>query len=174
LLHNTIYVPGQARFNESFAVFVGSVGAANFFAARGDSVRAERAEALWADEVTFSAFLTRVIADLETAYAAGIQPVDRDARLAAAQQAYARELWRTRRYEEFAHEPLNNARLLHYQLYADRLARFDALYRRLNQDLPAAINWVRDAARRADDPFVLLEQELGTDQSSIVSSRRNP
>src|SRR5262249_41115176 len=79
LLHNTIYLPSQVAFNESFATFVGGRGSIAFFAAQGDTHKVERAEASWADELGFSAFLEGFLSELGQAYANGIQPDQRAA-----------------------------------------------------------------------------------------------
>ena len=50
LTHNTFYAPGQAVFNESFANFVGSRGAAWLFRSRGSPAAAEQADARWEDQ----------------------------------------------------------------------------------------------------------------------------
>jgi predicted aminopeptidase len=161
LLHNTIYVAGQTRFNESFASFVGFAGAAQFFTLREDIARADRARALWADEVQFSQFLDAFVDDLSAAYTRGLTADERTHRFAAAQRAYAALPRRTKRRGEFADEPLNNARILHYQLYAHRLDVFDRVAQRYGGDLKAAVDGVKAVAADADDPFQALTDALG-------------
>ena len=39
MTHATVYLPGHSEWNESLATVVGNEGAAQFFAARGDSRR---------------------------------------------------------------------------------------------------------------------------------------
>jgi predicted aminopeptidase len=166
LLHNTIYVAGQAGFNESLASFVGYAGAAAFFEERGDMVRAEHARALWADEVLFSRFLDDFVTELSQAYARGINLEERARLFAAAQRRCAAEPWRTGRYADFPRQQLNNAKILHYQLYAHRLAVFDQVHARFGGDLTAAIGWIRAVVASGGDPFAALEEQL----SAVVSS----
>ena len=53
LSHQHLFVPGQVTFNESFATFVGRVGAARYFCTRAgggpDSIKCRRALARWRD-----------------------------------------------------------------------------------------------------------------------------
>ncbi len=56
LTHNTFYASGEAVFNESFANFVGSRGAAWFFLARGDTASARRSEERWEDQKELARF----------------------------------------------------------------------------------------------------------------------
>lgn len=161
LLHSTIYVAGQTRFNESFAGFVGFLGAADFFARRGDDVRAQHARELWADEVQFSRFLDGFIDDLAAAYAHGLDDAERTQRFAAAQSAYATLPRRTPRRREFSAETLNNAKILHYQLYAHRLDVLDRVAQRYGGDLKAAIAWVGQVAADQPDPFAALAAAIG-------------
>jgi predicted aminopeptidase len=160
LLHNTIYVAGQTRFNESFASFVGFTGAADFFARRGDDARVQRARDLWADEVQFSRFLDDFIAELGAAYAQGMSEAQRNERFAAAQRVYTEMPQRTPRRRDFSSVTLNNAKLLHYQLYAHRLDVFDRVAQRFGGDHKAAIAWVGEVAEDAADPFDALSAAL--------------
>jgi len=68
--HNTFYAPGQAPFNESFAMFVGARGSAAFFRSRGQEEAAQRIEARWEDDKLLARFWASVIASLDSAYAA--------------------------------------------------------------------------------------------------------
>jgi predicted aminopeptidase len=156
LLHNTIYVPGQSAFNESFANFVGHRGAEHFFRQRGEEARAGVAAARWGDALTFSAFLGDAIARLEAAYARGIDAPARSALFAEIQQAATQQPWRTDEYAGFAQRPLNNAVVLHDRLYADRLGVFEDAYARNGSDLRATIAWIRAQVQDHDDPFAAI------------------
>jgi len=159
LLHSTLYVPGQAAFNESFATFVGHRGAQRFFQLRGDTVRAMQAAARWSDALTFSVCLARGVTRLEAAYAAGVDPAARAPLFDALRADCVAQPWRTDEYTGFCSGSLNNAVLMHARLYADRLALFEAAAARNGDDLRATIAWIRSVASRGD-PFAALEVAL--------------
>lgn len=69
IAHNTLWVPGDASFNESYAEFVGYQGAAAFFARRGDARTATRCAALWRDEKRLAGFYGIVQDRLDALYA---------------------------------------------------------------------------------------------------------
>jgi predicted aminopeptidase len=172
LLHNTVYVPGQTAFNESFATFVGYRGCEAFFVATGKAEQANRCAMRWADALTFSAFLRRLVDELNAAYARGISPAERAALFDRARIELALQPWHTDEYSGFGQATLNNAVILHDQLYADRLQLFDTAYARFGGDLRATIAWVRAVVAGADDPFVAVERGLA--QGSMAASRRIP
>ena len=172
LLHNTIYVPGHTAFNESFATFVGHRGAEQFFLARDDAERAQRTAARWADALTYSAFLARLTSELETAYAAGITPEQRGALFDRARAEFAAQRWETDEYTGFEKGPLNNAVILHDQLYADRLALFEAAAARNGGDLRATIAWIRSQVADQSDPFAALQAGLAGSYQPSASSRQ--
>ena len=64
LSHQHLFVPGQVAFNESFATFVGRVGAARYFCTREvsgpDSVKCRRALARWRRRPTLQQLLGRL------------------------------------------------------------------------------------------------------------------
>jgi predicted aminopeptidase len=156
LTHATRYVPGQAAFNESFAMFVGLNGGERFFAARGDTARAEHLVARWADAQTFSTALAEVAARLRQAYARPIDDAQRLALFAALQTDVAARHWQTQEYSGFWRQPINNAVIVHDQLYADRLALFAAALACHGGDLRATIAAILAALDTADDPFVAV------------------
>ncbi|HUI26170.1 MAG TPA: aminopeptidase [Candidatus Kryptonia bacterium] len=161
LLHNTRYIPGNAGFNESFANFVGHRGAVAFFDARADSTGAARARQLWSDALAFSHFLGEATERLRSAYAGGIDDAERQ-RLFGRMQAEFRALpLQTHLYADFGREPLNNARVLHYLLYNDRLALFDALLQRHDEQLRDTIAEVLRLVDGASDPFAALGATAG-------------
>lgn len=168
LSHNQLFVPGQVRFNESFATFVGYVGAAEFFCRRSgggsDTVKCARARARWRDVMRFSAFLDPVVDGLQTLY--GDTSLDAAQKEAARQRIFedARTEFRTgtqptfeaSSFSSFLTLPLNNATLLSRMRYYHRLADFQALLTEHGGDLVAAIAELESGAGSAEDPFSLL------------------
>lgn len=156
LTHSTRYVPGQAAFNESLAMFVGLCGAERFFAARGDSERAANVAARWADAQTFSTALAEVVARLRRAYATPIDEPARQALFAELQQAVAEREWRTQEYAVFWRRPINNAVIVHDQLYADRLPLFAAALACHGGDLRATLAAILAGLDAHDDPYAAV------------------
>jgi predicted aminopeptidase len=168
LAHNHLFVPGRVRFNESFATFVGRVGAADFFCRRRgggpDTVWCERAQARWRDFQRFSVYLDGLVADLEALYGDPLvsyeEKIERRERVAAAhRERFAAEVRpRMESYTSwgFVDAPLNNAILLTNILYYHRLPDFQALLEAHGGDLTRAVAALEAGARDADDPFDLL------------------
>jgi len=167
LLHNTIYLSGQAMFNESFAEFVGSRGAIMLFCGGGalESSECRRAQALWADELVFGRYLSGLVDELEVLYAR--QDIATAEKLRLREEIFARSQrsftesvrpqLRVSSYASFAREPLNNALLLSRRLYYHRLDVFDALFARTGGDLPRTIQLVLEATRGGGDPYLAVE-----------------
>ena len=175
LTHNRIYVKGEAIFNESFAEFVGTRGAVEFFRSRGDSARTRRAEAAWQDELLLGAVWERGYREIDSAFKAlpyaadgrsGADSVVRDQRLAARDSVYARlrrqlvdsvgPQLRTidRSYAERVR--LDNAALLARRIYATGLSDFEAAWARDGRRVRATLDRVSDAAVRGGDPYAAV------------------
>lgn len=167
LTHNTFYAPGQAPFNESFAMFVGARGAAAFFRSRGQEAAAAKLDAEWEDDKLLARFWARVITTLDSAYAA--HPNDRAARIAARDTVYART--RVALVKEIAPQlktinplyaervTLNNAALLARRVYASDLDVFDQVYEKEGRDLKRTIGRVIALAKsNRDRPFAELRR----------------
>ena len=174
LTHNTFYAPGQAVFNESFANFVGSRGAAWLFRSRGSLDAAEQTDARWEDEKLLGTFWAALYHSIDSAFKAhpGASGAARTARLAARDTLYrlARiDLVETlgpklrtvgpRYLERVA---LDNAALLAQRVYLTDLPLFDAVYAREGFDLRRTVRRVIELAKsRPKDPYGALRDWLG-------------
>ena len=173
--HNTYYGAGQVAFNESFANFAGSRGAAAFFRARGDTAAVRELEMRWADEKTLGRFWSWTYAMLDSAFRAhpGDDTATRQTRLAARDSVF--QLVRdslttvlplrihTIPAAALARARLDNAALLARRIYMTDLGNFDAVYERSGGDLRRAIAQIIQLARdNPGDPFGALRRSVGT------------
>jgi len=171
LSHNHLFVPGQVGFNESYATFVGRVGAIRFFCSRPgggpDTVKCLRSQARWRDYQLFSRFVDELVVDLETVY--GDPALTRDQKLAGRERIFAAALERfdtdvAPRFESvgfsgFRQTPLNNATLLARIRYYHRLPDFDEYLSARGGDLAAVLRDLKAGAAGVEDPFDLLEPQ---------------
>ncbi|HEX9886016.1 MAG TPA: aminopeptidase [Longimicrobiales bacterium] len=168
LSHNHLFVSGRVRFNESYATWVGRVGAVEFFCTREgggpDTNWCLRAGARWRDAQRFSVFLDDLVNDLAALY--GDEELSAEAKVARRAEVFETH---RRRFEtqvqptfesltfgSFLSDPLNNATLMARMLYYHRLPDFDALYQREGGDLSGAVAFLKTGAGTVDDPFELL------------------
>jgi predicted aminopeptidase len=174
LLHNTVYIPGQVAFNESFANFVGDRGAIEFFCMREgpDSRECAAATDGWADNLRFAAFLSALVSDLEAIY--GRDDLDYEAKLrlretvfTEARRRFAEDVepdLRTGAFRGFIRRPLNNATLIGTRLYYDRLGLFEAVYEHYGRDYVGAVTAILEAARSLpSDPYRAAADLLARD-----------
>lgn len=172
LSHNHLWVKSRAQFNESFATFVGRVGAIDFFCRREgsgpNSVTCQRAVDRWDDFMRFSVFLDELLAELRALYASDQSVEDK---LVARQEIFEREMVRFRTevqpgfkavtFENFATTPLNNATLLSRMAYYHRLPAFQAFWE-AHGDLASTIAALKSDVQGLDDPFDALGAAAGT------------
>ena len=171
LLHNTVFVPSQVYFNESFANFVGDRGSAEFYCTReGETAaRCTLARNAWADNLVYGQFLSELVARLEELYARpGLTSADRirmrEDVYSAARARFRSEVepkLRTNAFRGFDREPLNNAALIATRLYYDRLHLFEQMYQRNGARLRPTIEQIVALAKEnPDDPYGALEKAL--------------
>jgi len=157
LWHATLFVPGEAAFNESSATFVGHRGAVAFFCAGpgADAARCAEARRRWDATRAHARVLGRLAARLRRLYAASPPVAVRERTRVALARAAAAAL--TRRGLAGADDlvPPNNARLLGDLVYLTDLDTFDALVAADDQ-LGDAIRTLAASTRSAPDPFAAL------------------
>ena len=146
ITHSTFFPRGQARFNESFANFVGHRGAISYFCTGvADESLCQAAEDRWYDMRVFGRFFHSLLDPLQELYASDLEPAEmreekarilRDA--AGRFETEVQPQFRSGRYRGLDPERVNNAWLLSRMLYYTRLDDFESLYRRQG-DLGAAV-----------------------------------
>jgi predicted aminopeptidase len=166
ITHSTFFAKGHVSFNETFASFVGGLGAIAYFESVSDSVNAERARADWRDELRLAAFWGTLAKELQGAFDS-LPPDAREPRLAARARIF--EAAQRRLVDSIgptlettppgwaSRIVLDNAIVLARRVYANRLDAFDTLFEREGRDLPKAIQRVIALAKaRPDDPMAAV------------------
>jgi predicted aminopeptidase len=166
MAHGTVFVPGRAEFNESFATLVGLQGAARFFARqqRADETRRlfTDARAQAAAQARFAAFLAPLVRDLKALYAEPVSRAEklrrREAVFARAREDFARRFPTPpgRRPSPFLTEPLNNAVIVGYAVYHGETPMHRRMLARLGGDLHALVRLYRHAVEHHRDPVAYL------------------
>jgi predicted aminopeptidase len=170
LSHNHLFLPGQARFNESFANFAGHAASIEFFCRREgggpDTVKCRRAHDRWADARDVSRYLMAVEADIRRVYA--LDDLSIEERIRRRSVVYAEALrsfreavqpaLRATTYAHLADQELNNATLLSRTLYFHRLEDFHLLWMEgWHGDLAGLLAWLRREAPGRVDALELLD-----------------
>lgn len=153
IAHNTLWVPGDARFNESYANFVGFRGAELFFASRGDRQAARRCAAMWRDEKRLGEFYTGLEDSLQILYGSGLPRPEverrRGAIFARARATLSGSLGlEIYSGERLARNPINNARVISKRIYLTGLDEFDKMLRAKGGDLRAGIREIERSLKR--------------------------
>ena len=160
MAHATVWVKGEAQFNEEFATFVGRTGSRDFLVARygADSPRIISLDASREDALRFVGDMLALKRELEDLYATfhgddierwrgekSSLITDFQARF---RDQYARN-YRTERYLPFAERTINNAFLDLYETYSGNRDRFQVFYRdRAASDLAVMIAEIKSRASR--------------------------
>jgi len=170
LAHNHLYLPGQGRFNESFANFAGHQAAIAFFCTRqgggADTQLCQRAQNRWHDALLVSRYMDQLEEELLAFYRGNGEPRMGGPDLAVRDTLYLEALRRFSAevrpelleggYGVFEQAPMNNATFLARSLYYHRLSDFETSWGRWNGDLAGYLGWLREEAPGAADPFSLL------------------
>lgn len=172
LTHNTYYAPGGATFNESFANFVGSRGAAAFFRSRGALQAADEAEARWYDERLMGAFWGQLYKRVDSAFKAHPGDSNRARRIAVRDTIYraARDTlihihgpkFRVIGPRVLERIRIDNAAVMARRVYLTDVDLFDALWQKEGRDTRRSIKRIMEIARadEAKRPFAALRQAV--------------
>lgn len=168
LVHSTVFIKGQVKFNEELAEFIGTEGARLFILSRyGEDSEEYRAAFISDDEYQkYVGFIQELIEELETLYSGNLgreeKLAEKERIIIAAQERFEAE-YDTRfsgdRFRFFSTLPVNNAYLELFRLYHTPDNFYEALYERSGRDLPAFITAAKTITRKGN-PRDQLEQAL--------------
>ncbi|MDR2210719.1 MAG: aminopeptidase [Spirochaetaceae bacterium] len=146
LLHATVFVRGQAQFNEQLAEFVGTTGGRLYMAGRFGAGSPEylAIDKDAADAGAFREYIRDLIKELEGVYgdltlSREIKLQQKEAIIAAAQKRFAAEYedrFSGENYRGFSTLPVNNAYLDLFRLYHEEDLFFENLYQKTCKTLP--------------------------------------
>lgn len=166
LAHATVWVPGDATFNESFAGFVGEEAAFRYFSARYGPASRELALARsdFDDLGRWRALQIALTDDLEQIYSdPSLSPDEKLERKAATfaslpARVEAAGFASPARYVHAARNGTwNNARLVQFKTYNDRRQVFLALLEQSGGDLLCFMDRVKALTGRGRDPWAAVE-----------------
>jgi predicted aminopeptidase len=162
LAHATVWIKGSVKFNESFASFVGEVGAFQYLEERfgKDSKLLKVAQQNHEDVQKWRALLRELYADLDAVFkdeALG-DDAKRDAKAALfaslAERVDDAGFHKPERFQKaITRGTWNNARLVQYKTYNHNRDYFEALFEREGRDLLAFMRAVERHTKGQKDPF---------------------
>jgi predicted aminopeptidase len=176
-LHATVFLKGQAQFNEELAEFVGSEGARLYMESRFglDSEEYRRMIDAEADNTAFLAFIRELIGELEALYAGDApreeKPQKKEAIIRAAKIRFDDEYGRrfkSENYRGFSALPVNNAYLELFRLYYGGGDFYRDLYDRSGRDLSRFIAAAKTLNRKGDP-----KQQLAKALNSVPGTSGN-
>lgn len=159
-VHATIYIKGEADFNERLASFIGNIGTEAFYREHegADSPTLTALKADSHDDRVFAEFMSFELKALDAWYAERkgqvIPEPDRQARIEEIQARFVSQLRPKLKasdsFKGFETAELNNARLLTYRLYMENLDDFQAVFDKLGRDFNKMMEFCKSLEREKD------------------------
>ena len=168
LVHATVFIKGQVKFNEELAEFIGSEGARQYIEKR---YGAESQEYLNInknknDYKNYVNFIHELIGELDVLYKSSLDVneklKEKESIIANAKERFNTEYesrFSSENFRGFLELPVNNAYLELYRLYHDEDNFFAELYEASGSSLPAFIAAAKKITKKGD-PRIQLEKAL--------------
>ncbi len=164
LAHQQLYVQGDSKFNESFAVFVDQAGLELWQNRRGSSEQITELESRREKQEEFIALLRGTREDLDKLYRSDVQEsvmrqqkAERFDQLRVDYETLKRTWGGYRGYDGWFARELNNARLVSVATYNDYVPAFEVLFEQSNKDFTV---FYQAAKRLADMPMAQRTLEM--------------
>jgi len=169
LVHATVFIKGQAQFNEELAEFIGNEGGRLFMETRRgiDSEEYEKMLSSAQDSKKYVEFIQGLISELDALYSSEVDKeeklIEKDRIINAAKERFNDEydnLFSSGNYRGFSNLPVNNAYLELFRLYHDEDNFYKDLYERSGSDLAAFIAAAKTITKKGGPPRAQLERAL--------------
>ena len=168
LLHATVFIKGQVKFNEELAEFIGSEGAKLYVESRYGADSNEYRESFSSDSEykKYVDFIRELIEELDKLYSSKIDKEqklkEKEAIITAAKERFNAEYetrFSTDNYRGFSTLPVNNAYLELYRIYHAQDNFYSDLFERSGKNLPSFIAAAKTITKKGD-PRAQLEKAL--------------
>jgi len=168
LVHATVFIKGQVKFNEELAEFIGSEGARIYIDTRygKDSDQYREIFASEANSRNFVAFIQELITELDILYSGELGReeilIEKERIIKTAKIRFENEYesrFTNDNYRGFTGLPVNNAYLELFRIYHTEDNFYSDLYERSGQDLRAFIAAAKTITRKGD-PRTQLKNAL--------------
>ncbi|MDR0321865.1 MAG: aminopeptidase [Treponema sp.] len=168
LVHATVFIKGQAQFNEELAEFIGSEGGRLYMEMRYglDSEEYRQMLASNTDSQSYVSFVQELIAELNVLYSSGNSReeilAEKERIINAAKERFDAEYesrFSSDNFRGFSELPINNAYLELFRLYHAEDNFYSDLYERTGRNLPAFITAAKTITKNGS-PRVQLENAL--------------
>ena len=165
-LHATVFIKGQAQFNEELAEFVGSEGARLYTESRYgvDSAEYRAMLADEADNLRYVSFIQELIKELNQLYEsekdAGEKLNEKEKIIGAYQERFASDyesLFSGEGYRGFSNLPVNNAYLELYRLYYTEDSYIASLFANSGRTLPEFIAAAKSIPKKGNGREILVQ-----------------
>ena len=164
-VHATIYIKGQADFNERLATFIGNRGTELFYLYKeGESSPTLKGiEAEYADRKLFSDFISWELDKLKKWYSDNYNktaPEMKKNRLDKITQRFEKKIlnkMKTKKFTGFTKQNLNNARLLSYRTYVYDLEDFERAFKSFDKNFDRFLKFCK-SLEKAEKPEAELKK----------------
>jgi predicted aminopeptidase len=167
MTHATVYLKGDAGFNESFATFVGMQGGLDFLKFRygENSPEVGRSLDYKEDDERFSAFMAGLYDRLDRLYKSSLSTREklsgREKIFEEAKEEFNREVrpgLKSGAFDAFDRIPLNNAYIILNRKYHRDVGIFEELYKANGNDLGRTVAFVK-SVKKEKDPAGRIREE---------------
>jgi len=165
-VHATVYLKGQAQFNEELAEFVGSEGARLYIISRygADSAEYRNMLADQADNKRYVSFIQELIRELNELYESGRSGEEKlsekEKIISAAKERFTAEyekIFSGEGYRGFLEMPVNNAYLELYRLYYTEDSYIAGLFANSGKTLPEFIAAAKSIPKKGNGRETLAQ-----------------
>lgn len=167
--HATIYLKGQAQFNEELATYIGNKGALEFIKSKYGEDSEEYRNAIYAsrDRQTYGTIMKKLVKDLDQIYQSDESP---ESKLEKKQQTIDTfrqniknnydSIFETSNYRNLGNMKINNASLAVWMTYTFDVDLFEQLYRKKGSSLKDLMDYIRTFKKLKGDPKVHIREFL--------------
>jgi predicted aminopeptidase len=166
MTHGTVYIKGETDFNEQVATFIGNQGSIHFLTEKfgAESNEVAYAKNIQQDDLSFGRWIDQACRRLTDFYE---KEIPKDEKLKGREEIFRslkeefKELkprLKTDTYTHFERVTLNNAVLLAYHRYIQRLASFEPVYDYFGRDLGRVVDFFKRIESSGENPSAYLKE----------------